>query len=112
MTSALNSGLKLTLMLCASAGNTAGKDLAALADELAKAGCILVIDVADVLLAEDANLSATAVSVCGTSCAGCALLCGLSIHNYYSLKFLINYQKGRSSSSLMMSKLSAAPGVA
>ncbi len=82
MTSALNSGLELTLMLCTCAGNTAGIDLAALADELAKAGCILVIDVADILLAEDTNLSAAAVSVCGTSCTRCALLSfGLSIHN-------------------------------
>jgi hypothetical protein len=81
MTCTLDSGLKLTLMLSAGAGNTAGKDLAALADELAKARCILVIDVADVLLAEDANLSAAAVSVCGTSCARCALLGRLSIHN-------------------------------
>ncbi len=81
MTSALDSGLELTLVLCTCAGNTAGKDLSALADELAKARCILVIDVADVLLAEDANLSAAAVSVCGTSCARCALSFGLSIHN-------------------------------
>ena len=81
MTSALDSGLKLSLVLSAGAGNTAGKDLAALADELAKAGSVLVINVADVLLAEDANLSATTVSVCGTSCARCALLGRLSIHN-------------------------------
>ena len=87
MASALDSGLELSLMLSAGAGNTAGKDLTALADELAKAGCILVIDVADVLLAEDTNLSAATVSVCGTSCARCALLCGLSIHNFYSFIF-------------------------
>jgi hypothetical protein len=81
VTSALDSGLKLSLVLSTCAGNTAGKDLAALADELAKAGCILVIDVADVFFAEDANLSAATVSVSRTSCARCALLCGLSIHN-------------------------------
>ncbi len=81
VTSALDSGLKLSLVLSAGAGNTAGKDLAALADELAEAGCILVIDVADVFFAEDANLSAATVSVCRTSCARCALLGRLSIHN-------------------------------
>ena len=54
MTSALDSGLKLSLVLSAGAGNTAGKDLATLADELAEARCILVIDVADVFFAEDA----------------------------------------------------------
>ncbi len=81
MTSALDSGLKLSLVLSAGAGNTAGKDLAALADELAEAGCILVIDVADIFFAEDANLSAATVSVCRASCARCALLGRLSIHN-------------------------------
>ena len=56
MASTLDSGLELTLMLCAGAGNTAGKDLAALADELAKAGCILVIDHFDLFSAKSADL--------------------------------------------------------
>jgi hypothetical protein len=81
MASALDGGLKLSLVLSASTGNATGKNLAALADELAKAGSILIIDVTDVFLAEDAYFSAAAVSVCGTSCARCALLGRLSIHN-------------------------------
>ena len=56
VTSALDSGLKLSLVLSAGAGNTAGKDLAALADELAELVGILVVDEVDLVCAEDADL--------------------------------------------------------
>ena len=56
MTSALDSNLELTLVLCTSAGNSAGKDLASLADELLKLCAVLVIDIINLVLAEDANL--------------------------------------------------------
>jgi hypothetical protein len=79
VTSTLDSVLKLALMLCAGAGDTAGKDLAALGDELAKASRILVINVVYLFLTENANLFSSAVSVCGTCGARCALR--LSIHN-------------------------------
>lgn len=77
----LDSLLELALMLCASAGNAAGKDLSALAaDVLAEAACFLVIDIIDLILAECANFSSSAVGVLGTGSAGSALLFDLFIH--------------------------------
>lgn len=56
MTSALNCVLELSLVLCASAGDSAGKDLSSLADELLELCAVLVIDVFNLILAEDADL--------------------------------------------------------
>ena len=56
MTSALDSDLKLALVLCTSTGNSAGKDLSSLADELLKLCAVLVIDIINLVLTEDANL--------------------------------------------------------
>jgi hypothetical protein len=56
LTRTLDSGGQLTLMLCAGAGNAAGKDLSTLGDELAKLSCVLVIDHFDLIGTELANL--------------------------------------------------------
>lgn len=78
----VDSLLELALMLCASAGNAAGKDLSALAaDVLAEAACFLVIDIIDLILAECANFSSSAVGVLRTGSANGALLFDLFIHN-------------------------------
>ena len=43
-------------MLCTGAGNTAGKDLGTLGNELSELGYILVVDHVDLVRTEDANL--------------------------------------------------------
>lgn len=81
LTCTLDSLLQLALMLCACAGGTTGKDLSAFAaDVLAKTAGFLVIDVIDLILAEGANFSSSAVGVLGTGSARGALLFNLFIH--------------------------------
>ena len=58
---ALNRYGKLTLMLCAGAGDTAPNYLGALADKLAETRDVLVIDIVDLVDAELALLLAVAV---------------------------------------------------
>ncbi len=48
-------------MLCASTGDSAGQDLAALTDELSKLCGVLVIDELNLVRTEDANLFSLAV---------------------------------------------------
>jgi hypothetical protein len=48
-------------MKSAGAGNSSGKNLAALADELSQLSGILVVDISDLLLTENANLFSSAV---------------------------------------------------
>lgn len=80
-TCALDSFLKLALVLGAGAGNTAGKDLSTLAAYiLAQTAGFLVIDVIDLVFAEGTNFSSSAVGVLGTGSAGSALLFDLFIH--------------------------------
>ncbi len=70
----LDSGCKLALVLCASSGNTAGKNLSALGDELLKSRNVLVIDNFYFIGTESANLLFSAnIRTEGT-------LCIVSIH--------------------------------
>ena len=80
VTSALDSGLELSLVLSAGAGNTAGKDLSALADELSQLAGFLIIDVIDLVCAEYANLFSLAESVSALSARGF-----LFIHSNYPI---------------------------
>lgn len=67
LTSALNSGIKLTLMLSTSTGNSSGKNLSTLADKLSELCRIFIIDISDLIFAEDADLFSLArVEACGT----------------------------------------------
>ena len=56
--------VELSLVLCASTGNSSGKDLAALADELAELCGILVVDEINLVCTENANFLSSAH--CGT----------------------------------------------
>src|SRR5581483_3617641 len=56
LTAVLDSRGDVTLVLGAVAGDPAGTDLAAVGDELPQQVRVLVVDVADLVLAEDANL--------------------------------------------------------
>ena len=47
-------------MLCAGAGNSSGKNLSALADELAKLCGILIVDELNLVCTENANLLSSA----------------------------------------------------
>src|SRR5450759_3601289 len=58
---ALESGREGALVPRARAGDTPGKDLAAVADESPQAGDLLVVDVADLLDAEAAHLAVLAL---------------------------------------------------
>jgi hypothetical protein len=60
LASTLDSGVELTLVNSASAGHSSGQDLAALADELAELSGILVIDISNLIGAENANLLSSA----------------------------------------------------
>ena len=72
MTSALYSVLKLSLVLSTCAGNSAGKDLASLADELLELCAVLVIDEFNLVLAGNANLFSLAeILACGTYVCFC-----------------------------------------
>lgn len=87
LTGALDSERELTLMLCASTGDSAGKKLGALAYELAEACGILIVDVIDLICAENANflsssgrLTIGALGVFGSFCLGSRVL--VVIHCY------------------------------
>ena len=56
LTSSLYSNCELTLMLCACACDSSGKDLCTFAYALAKTSCVFVIDVIDLISAENADL--------------------------------------------------------
>ena len=63
----LDSSSELSLVKSASAGNTSGEDLSALGDELSELCNILVVDLVNLILAEDANLlSSVHRTECGT----------------------------------------------
>lgn len=101
-------------MLCAGAGNPAGKDLTALSGELAETTGILVIDVFDFILAEHADFLSSAVVLAETA---------LTLSSFVSVHFLLLIcgkfsrlrrgvplaanQKGRLSSSVTSSNLEA-----
>ena len=55
LASSLNSNSKLSLVKSAGAGNTSGEDLCSLGNELSELSDILVINVGNFVLAEDAN---------------------------------------------------------
>jgi len=57
----LYSGVDVTLMLCASTGNSSGEDLASLGYEFAKTLYVLVIDIIDLLCTENANFLSLAI---------------------------------------------------
>lgn len=79
MTGTLNSSGKLSLMSCAVAGDSSGKNLCSVGDILMKSGCVLVIYALNLLDAESANLlAALAVgsSVVFLVCHGVNLLFG------------------------------------
>jgi hypothetical protein len=65
----LDGSVQFSLVLSASTGNTAGQDLAALADALSQATGILVVDEINLVCAENANLSSS--SDCGTGSTRC-----------------------------------------
>ena len=56
LASTLDSDIDLSLVLCASAGDAARMNLASLADELAQSLGVLIINVSDLVCAENANL--------------------------------------------------------
>ncbi len=56
LTSTLDSGCELALVLCAGSGNTAGKNLSTLGDKLLKSGNVLVVDNFYFIGTESANL--------------------------------------------------------
>lgn len=74
MASALDCVLKVSLVLCACAGNSAGKDLSSFADELSELCSILIIDVFYLILAEDTNLLSLARSLTsGANIVSCVI---------------------------------------
>jgi len=91
LTSALDGDVDLSLVLCASAGDAAGQDLASLADELGQLLGVLVVNVSDLVCAENANLlSLVAIEgACGTSSIlGSIHLNPPVVKHDYSFKFL------------------------
>ena len=67
LASSLDSYGELSLVKSAVAGNTSGKDLCSLRGELSELCDILVVDVSNLILAEDTNLlSSVVLTVCGT----------------------------------------------
>ena len=76
---ALDRSVDLALMLCACTGNSSGKDLTSLRDEFAKTLYVLVVNVLDLLRAENTNFLSLAV---GTE-ATCVIRC--SIHFLFLL---------------------------
>ena len=74
LASSLYCSSKLSLVKSAGAGNTSGEDLCSLGNKLSKLCNILVIDLANLVLAEDTNLLS---SVHGTESG---TLCIVSIH--------------------------------
>jgi hypothetical protein len=86
MAGTLDSDGQLTLMLCAGTGNSSGKNLCTLADELAKSCNILVIDLIDTICAELADLLLSAHS--GTERLGSVSFGSLSLHFENSFRLL------------------------
>ena len=69
LTSSLDSGGKLSLVKSAVAANTSGENLSSLGNELSELSYVLVIDLRNLVLAEDANLLSSVVGTeCGTLC--------------------------------------------
>ncbi len=104
---ALDSCVELSLMLCASSGNSSGKDLSTLADELSELCGILVVDKVNFINAENADfLSSAHHGLCGTRSVFCSVI-------HYIIPPVIfdvcddPTQKGRSSSVLSSSNLGA-----
>ena len=85
LASSLNSYGELSLVKSASAGNTSGKDLCSLGNKLSELCGILVIDVRNLILTEDANLlSSVHRTESGT-------LCIVSIHLNSPLPFRLTF---------------------
>ena len=88
MARTLDSDRELTLMLCAGAGNSSGKNLSALGDILSQASDVLVIDFVDMIRAELADLLLSAHSrakrLCSVSFG--SLFIHLSLPPVYFLK--------------------------
>ncbi len=103
--STLNSGIELTLMLSAGAGNTSGKNLCTLGNELTELCNILIIDCFYLIGTEGANLLLSMHITEGT-------LCFISIHHrilnlsdsFESIIFWTS-QKGSPSSSSTVSNV-------
>ena len=91
VTRTLDSRCELSLMVCASACYSSGKNLSSVRSETAKLSCILIVDCVDLFNAEGAYLSAVP-SVAGTGLIKC--------HLY----FLQSNQNGRPSSDAPPSK--------
>ena len=89
VTSSLDSNCKLSLMLSASTGDTAGKDLSSLRNVLSESCSILVIDLIDLVCTESTNLLS------------------FPYYDYSFLIFGIGAQNGSSSSSVISSNLGA-----
>lgn len=70
LASALDSSVELALMLSTSAGDAAGKNLSALADELSQLAGFLIVDIIDLICAEYANLFSLAESVSALNARG------------------------------------------
>ena len=67
LASSLDSYGELSLVKSAVAANTSGEDLSSLGNELSELCYVLVIDIRNLILAEDANfLSSVALTECGT----------------------------------------------
>ena len=67
LTSSLNCNGELSLVKSAVAAYTSGENLCSLRDELSELCDILVVDVSNLILAEDTNLlSSVVLTVCGT----------------------------------------------
>jgi hypothetical protein len=73
---ALDSGVQLTLMLCAGSGNSSGKYFSTFTDELSELCGILVVDKINLVSAENANFLSSADN--GTLRAYCCVFS--SIH--------------------------------
>ncbi len=83
----LNSNGQLTLMLCTSAGDAAGKDLCTLGSKLAETSGILVIDVLYLIQAELADLLLSAVVLTELTLT---LRSFVSIHLIYSYSAVVD----------------------
>ena len=69
LASSLDSYGELSLVKSAVTANTSGEDLSSLGNELSELCYVLVINVSNLILAEDANLlSSVAGTECGTLC--------------------------------------------
>ena len=67
LASSLDRGSELSLVKSAVAANTSGEDLCSLGNELSELCNVLVVDLRNLVLAEDANLlSSVVLTVCGT----------------------------------------------